>query len=214
MHALFLFAATLLFAAPATQAQDAPLLQPLTPGSAPQTAWSISSAGDRLPVAAPPASSGSPVAGQIVFGLLGGAFAMVVGGAIGAAIDSANCGHDDWFCGLGGAMVGGGIGLVLGSTAGVYAVGSNRQQTASFPVMIGASMLGLVAGAAVAGVIDAPGEVVMTLLIFTPTLGALVGFNATRRARVSAIGAPRRVPDPLTRGQSRAWQVSLLCVRW
>ncbi|HKK45289.1 MAG TPA: hypothetical protein VJ964_07200 [Balneolaceae bacterium] len=60
------------------------------------------------------------------FGFLGGIVGFVAGGELGDLIDSKNCDEDEWFCGIGGFIIGGLIGESFGIPLGVH-LGNGRK---------------------------------------------------------------------------------------
>lgn len=67
-------------------------------------------------------STGAMVAG----GIVGGAIGLVAGAGLGYEAETAGGCADDWFCGLGGAIIGGLLGEALGVPIGVNAVAKRR----------------------------------------------------------------------------------------
>src|SRR5262249_25675942 len=112
-----------------------------------------------------------PLSGGRLFGeaALGTAFAIggaYGGGARGYAIeasDSEGCSGNEW-CGVGGAVLGGGVGLMFAAPVGVYLAGSANGQTGSFGAALGGSALGLAAGVATAFAAD-DGGVAMAAIV-------------------------------------------------
>ncbi len=107
-------------------------------------------------------------------GVLGG----VVGGMIGFLIDVSITRHSSEFGGLGGFLIGGSLGLTLGSTGGVYSVGHYGDETGSFWATFGGSVFGFLMSYFIHTDIGNDGP--KYLLIGTP-ICATVGFNMTRR---------------------------------
>lgn len=64
--------------------------------------------------------------GPMLVGLLGGAIGFAAGGGLGYFLDSRSCGEDEWFCGIGGVVIGGLIGESFGIPLGVHL--GNKQQ--------------------------------------------------------------------------------------
>lgn len=138
-----------------------------------------------------PPISGTRLAGEA---LLGGLFA--VGGGIGGAymgfaIETAgDCNGE--FCGLGGIILGGAIGLTFATPVGVYLAGSHSGETGSLGATIGGSVLGSLVGIGAAAAAESEASVV--LLVAGPVVGSMIGFNATRRYDRPRPRQPRWVP--------------------
>jgi hypothetical protein len=117
---------------------------------------------------------------------LGGLFA--VGGGFGGAYmgyyletGGKPCGD---LCGFGGFIVGGLVGLAVAPPIGVYLAGSYGDETGSFALALGGSILGTIVGAWASHELDdanAPGVAVVAPIIAGPVLGSMLGFNLTRR---------------------------------
>jgi hypothetical protein len=128
----------------------------------------------------PPLTSGH-LAGEL---LLGGLFAVggtIGGGFVGFQLETSNGCHSE-FCGLGGALLGGAVGLTFVTPVGVYLAGDTDGQTGSLGATIGGSVIGSVLGIAVAAGAGEDAAVVGgTLLIAGPVVGSMIGFNLTRK---------------------------------
>lgn len=75
---------------------------------------------------------------------------------------------------------------ILISTVGVYLVGNARNETGSFGLTLGGSAFGAAAALAVsihtiAGERHVDDRILFVIFFVAPTLGAIVGFNLTRR---------------------------------
>jgi len=144
-----------------------------------------------------PKLSGGRLTGEFFLGglfSLGGALG---GGYIGYLIDSggdscADCDED--FDGLGGALIGGSIGLVLGASAGVALAGSDDTEDYSFGATLGGATVGGLVGIAIAAAGE--GEDFVIPLIVGPTLGAMIGFNLSRSFKPRPV--PMRATYPLS----------------
>lgn len=152
------------------------------------------------PVAAPrhPVDSGRNVGGQLFLGGALGAGFGIVGGLLGTQI--LRDGDEDIPVG---PILLGSIGLLAGTTAGVVLAGDNEGSDYSLAVTIAGSTLGTLIGFRL--VADShgigPGGAVL-VLVGMPTLGAMLGFNASRRTlypqastRITVPAAPR-IGDP------------------
>jgi hypothetical protein len=95
----------------------------------------------------------------IIGGLIGGAAGLVAGGQIGYGIDSANCEGDEWFCGIGGIIIGGTIGESIGLPLGVH-LGNGRKGNFGKELF---SSLGIAAGGMVLAVVTGEGAVLLTV---------------------------------------------------
>lgn len=88
---------------------------------------------------------------------------------------------------IAGLLVGLSVGWMLGNTTGVYAVGASGNVTGSFLATLGGSILGGLAGVVIIGGTGdtlsdyLPGDAIVTLLFAAPAIGAVIGFNVTRR---------------------------------
>jgi hypothetical protein len=122
-----------------------------------------------------PPLSGGRLVGQIA---VGGALGIVVGGIgggmLGYALDPKQGCRD--FCGLGGFVLGGTIGMVLLTPAGVYLAGSTGGQTGSYGAALAGAALGAATGIALSIAAESPAP-----FLIGPTIGAVIGFNSTRR---------------------------------
>lgn len=164
----------------APQAFDADGVPVHPPGMTPPLPVAIRplpSATDIPEDATPPLSVPTIVGELFVGGLFetGGAFA---GGFIGYSIDTAN-GCTGFVCGAASIAIGGLTGAALAAPVGVYLVGSTNGETGSFGATLGGSALATLVGLGVFAVTDWSG-VGGAVLIAAPTVGATIGFNATR----------------------------------
>jgi hypothetical protein len=125
-----------------------------------------------------PPSSGGKLVGEALFGGLLGAGGIIAGAYIGYGLETSDGCHSE-FCGFGGAILGGTIGMTLAVPAGVYVIGSTGGETGSFGATLGGSVLGTLVGiGAVAATQNEAGGVIF---FAAPLAGAMIGFNATRR---------------------------------
>lgn len=125
----------------------------------------------------PPPLSGGRVLGEFLLGGVTGAVGVVGGAYIGYGLEtSGGCGGE--WCGIGGMIVGGFVGYTLAAPIGVYAVGSSGDQTGSFGWTYGGSLIGGGVGILLAASGSEGGAV---LGLASPLIGAMIGFNATRR---------------------------------
>jgi len=106
-------------------------------------------------------------------GLVGG----MLGGGAGAFIETKVFGNSGEFAGLGGAIIGGGFGIILGSTTGVCVIGTTREGTGSFWVTLLGSFVGFLATSSNVA------ERGPALLFLGTPIGGTIGFNLTRRYR-------------------------------
>lgn len=118
------------------------------------------------------------VVGEVFIGGLFEVGGAIAGGYIGYNIEMGS-GCTGELCGLGGIAIGGLAGAALAAPVGVYLVGSTNDTTGSFGAALGGSALGTLAGIGVFALTDwsGPGG---AFLIAAPTVGAVIGFNATR----------------------------------
>jgi hypothetical protein len=109
----------------------------------------------RSPTALVQAAPSNPSTVALVLGgLAGGAVGYVGGGLVGYAIDARDCGSDDWFCGLGGFVLGAAIGEATLLPLGVHLANGSRgnygQATLlSFGIVAGGMLMALVTTPAV-----------------------------------------------------------------
>jgi hypothetical protein len=73
------------------------------------------------------------------------------------------------------------LGYGLGNALGVYLIGNSRGETGSFKATLAGSMIGLVVGFASLYVYDEWKPIPAAILLFGPPVGAMIGFNGTRR---------------------------------
>jgi len=143
---------------------------------------------------AEPPLDGGRMVGETLVGAGVGFVGMVLGGAAGVGIEcSGGCPGE--FGGLGGAIIGGAIGGVVGIGTGVYLIGNAGDQTGSYGATIGGALLGATLGGLVAaGFANANLDTAAGIsAVAGPFVGALIGFNATRRwdrpAQAPALGS-------------------------
>jgi hypothetical protein len=144
-----------------------------------------------------PRDRGRNGVGQVFLGSVMGAGVGLLGGVLGAGMS-----EDE----LGGALLFGSLGLVTGTTAGVILAGDNEATDYSLGWTIAGSIGGTLLGWTIVfdnNNFESP-ALTLGVLIGAPTLGAMLGFNASRRQlypdaslRVSVPRAPR-ISDPTT----------------
>jgi hypothetical protein len=133
-----------------------------------------------------PPLSGGRLGGEFLLGAAAGIGGGFLGAVIGVGVTKDGCEGEDW-CGLGGAIVGGYIGAVLAPPMAVYLVGASGDQTGSVGATFGGALLGGAVGlAAGIGVGRANTELGVGVAMAGPVVGAMVGFNLSRRYKVSA----------------------------
>lgn len=124
---------------------------------------------------ATPELSGGRLVGEVLLGGLAGTGGLFLGGLIGAGLCFDDGGE---FACLGSVVIGAYIGGVLAVPLGVYAVGASGDQDGS----LGSAILGSVLGSAIGfGSLLIGEELGVALLITGPPIGAMIGFNSTRR---------------------------------
>ncbi len=143
-----------------------------------------------------PVDRGRNGIGQLFLGSVMGAGLGLVGGLVGA---SASRDESE------GILLYGSLGLVVGTSAGVILAGDNAATDYSLGLTLAGSTIGTILGWRI--VIDSNNlepAVALGILVGAPTLGAMLGFNASRRAlypaastRVTVPSAPR-ISDPMT----------------
>ena len=88
-------------------------------------------------------------------------------------------------------------GVTFGSSIGVYLVGDTDDETGSFWATWGGSILGIVSGIGLYGLLEdrlADARVPNLILGSVPTIGAIIGFNLTRRYKSSATSTSPAAP--------------------
>jgi hypothetical protein len=125
-----------------------------------------------------PPLSGGRLLGEAFVGGLFGAGGILGGGYVGYKLEtSGGCGGE--YCGLGGAVLGGVVGLAFVTPVGVYMIGNTDGQTGSLGATIGGSVIGTLVGIGAAAA--SQNEAGVVLLLAGPLVGSMVGFNATRK---------------------------------
>jgi len=158
---------------------DTPPARP--PIALPRTAPAVAASIDRP---ATPELSGGRIIGEVLLGGLAGTGGLFLGGLIGAGLCLDDGGE---FACLGSVVIGAYIGGVLAVPLGVYAVGASGDQDGS----LGSTILGSVLGSALGfGSLLISEEIGVALLVTGPPIGAVVGFNRSRRWDQTA-GTPR-----------------------
>lgn len=118
------------------------------------------------------------IAGELVVGGV-----LTLGGGIGGLALGAEAGGDlycdrDSPCNEGPLKFGVTVGAVVAAPLGVYLIGTLGSDTGSFPATALGSLVGVVPGLVVLGVDD---DYAFPFLLSGPLVGAIVGFNLTRR---------------------------------
>jgi len=131
-----------------------------------------------VPSGRPPLRVGN-VAREILSGGTCGFVGGMLGAGMGAFIETKVFGNTGEFAGLGGIIIGGGLGIILGSTMGVCMLGNTREETGSFWVTLLGSFVGFWAASSA---IDIAERGPALLFLGTP-IGGTIGFNLTRRYR-------------------------------
>lgn len=139
-------------------------------------------------VRADPPASGARIAGEVLLGMLTGAG----GGIVGALLGGALClgGGDDGDGGGGGdcgasAIGGAYLGAILTIPYGVRVAGVTGGQTGSAGMTFLGSALGGLGGLLMLA--SGRDEITALGLVFAPTIGAVIGFNSTRRYRPRSV---------------------------
>ncbi|MGE0396695.1 MAG: hypothetical protein AB7T06_08270 [Kofleriaceae bacterium] len=144
-----------------------------------------------------PADGGRNVGGQLLLGTVMGAGMGIVGAFVGAAAIQ----DEDVPIG---AILFGAIGVVAGTSAGVVLVGDNEGSDYSLGLTVVGSISGLAIAFKIAESSDIASPAVIALLVGAPTLGAMTGFNISRRTvyptASTQVGVPAatRISDPTT----------------
>lgn len=84
-------------------------------------------------------------------------------------------------------LVGGVIGITIGSAFGVYQAGSNDIETGSFFATLGGSIIGTVVALYPLFQQSNIDQINPFLLLTSPTIGAIIGFNCTNKYRSYSI---------------------------
>ncbi len=90
------------------------------------------------------------------------------------------------------AMIGGGLGVVAGTTAGVAIVGENDGSVAL--AAIGSTFGIVIGGMLLVHNNSESAPLTFTLLVMTPTLGAMLGYHVSRSTASRTDSTPRTVP--------------------
>ncbi len=106
-------------------------------------------------------------------GFLGG----ILGVGTGVFVETKIFGSSGEFAGFGGLIIGGGLGIILGSTMGVCMIGNSREERGSFLVTLLGSFVGFLATS------NNIAERGPALLFLGTPIGGTIGFNLTRRYR-------------------------------
>jgi hypothetical protein len=134
--------------------------------------------------AAPPAS-GKRIAGEILFGLVVGSSGALVGALLGNAVCLGGGGDEGESCDA--SLIGGAYaGAIATIPFGVRAIGRYGDQTGSLGMTYLGSLLGGLGGLLMLA--NGRDDITTIGMIFAPPIGAMIGFNMTRRYK------PRRVP--------------------
>ncbi len=131
----------------------------------------------KLPSEETPELSGGRLVGELFAGLGSGAAGLLVGGLGGLGFAEATaCG--DPFCTLDYAAIGGAVGYAATVPLGVYLAGRAGDETGSLGWTYAGSLVASLAGVALLSVRN---EWTTGVAAATPIVGAMIGFNATRR---------------------------------
>lgn len=135
---------------------------------------------------AEPSSRTGRIVGELLLGGIAELGVGIIGALAGCAFDRSS---SSFGC-LGGALVGGLIGMQVGTTLGVWGVGWLLDGDGSIGAVIGGQLVGTLLGIAAAAVLQ--GSSLGAVLFFAlPVVGAIVGFEATSNAsRREATVAP------------------------
>ena len=122
---------------------------------------------------------------ELFWGSVGSLGVGFLGAFIGGGIGAAGASEDEWFAGLEEGVIGYLIGSTLGSSIGVYLIGSSGDDTGSFGMTFLGSILGTGIGICLMIVVD---NLELGFIGFTlaQSAGATTAFNATRKKKVVA----------------------------
>jgi len=137
---------------------DCPPAHPIVPTPRPET----------------PPLGGGRVFGEIAVGYLFGFLSGILGGGLASAF----CHEDGDFACLGHFLIGFYAGSTFGIAGGVYMVGVNGEQTGSFQTTFAGAGIG--AGIGVLSALSG-NPIALIPLVAGPMVGALIGFNGSRR---------------------------------
>ena len=130
-------------------------------------------------------SSGTMLTSQLGMGAALGIVGGLVGGRIGGA--AANCNENSEFlCGLGQAVIGSTLGLILGSSTGVYVAGKAVNHEGTFGSTLVGSLGGTLGGGYLAlKYLDGNNLIPFFILIVaSPVLGGMLGYHLSDRVNV------------------------------
>lgn len=162
------------------------------------------------PASPMPLPQGALIPLQAVAGLGMGFLGVVVGAGIGSRVES--CSYGESYCGLGGFLFGGVLGLAVASPLGVYIMGQAAHHDGSYLLTAFGSFVGLLAtvpivqetyiGNSVAGS--------FAVVLGLPVVGGLLTYRLSDRLALSVSPEPelslagRQAPPPLTSKDFRA----------
>ena len=157
----------------------------------------VAAAAARPAFASPPNDTGRNLIGQAFLGSVMGAGLGILGAVVGAGAS------DDEFSGV---LLLGSVGLAAGTTAGVVLAGDNAGSDYSLGLTLAGSVAGTLLGWRIvfsSEGFDSP-ALALGVVVAAPTLGAMIGFNASRQTlapttslRIAVPAAPR-ISDPTT----------------
>lgn len=162
---------------PASPAASVPPTQPVPPAPSAH-AQPIALTDTRVEAETPPLSAGR-LAGEVFVGSL-----FLAGGAVGGAVIGDTLWTNREGCGFSPVCLGGLVGAVAGiglvAPVGVYLIGASGRETGSFGATLAGSAIGTVVGLGAIAIDDENAAMAIPLLV-APIVGAMIGFNATRR---------------------------------
>jgi hypothetical protein len=144
-----------------------------------------------------PPLDGTRVVGELLLGSLFAAGGAIGGAYAGYALETADGCHDEW-CGIGGIILGGTIGMTFVAPVGVYLAGSHSGETGSLGATIGGSVVGTLCG--IGALALAQNEAGGVLFFAGPVVGSIVGFNLSRRYERPRTRQARWLPTATANG--------------
>lgn len=133
-----------------------------------------------------PPLSGGTVVGQLLVGTLTAALGATAGGYLGYSLETRGGCGGEW-CGLGGLLIGGTIGMVIGAPFGVKAAGDSGDAEGSFGATLAGSAVGTLVGIALLAADD--NDATGIVFLASPMVGATIGYSLSRRYK----RGPRRI---------------------
>ena len=148
-----------------------------------------------------PPLSGGRITGEILAGSVAATGGIVMGIGVGRIIHKGTKmvpgrkrrNGEDWGKIIW-SLIGGGAGLTLGSTIGVYVVGNMGNETGDFPATWNGSVVGAILGGGGATLISDSRKSMAIGVLIGSSIGATIAFNLTREREPSATSESPAAP--------------------